>query len=266
MIGYEEEERAGDTPPLADSSLDVRHLTWMRLDIVRLLNSTTWIKARRTGYARGAMVCLWARAWQQVPAGSLPNDNELLQEFAELHQEQFIELRPLVLSGFVLCSDNRLYHPVLVEFAKQALEVSTRASRGGKARAANMRRAAPVTSTPTSTPTTTRASVLLDVKEGSKVEPAHRLDRGRARVSGNQSEEAVRLLGELMELFDIGDRHPLALQTAEHIRTWLCDGIAGTTIYDVCKRIRDRNGSGWSPQRWSYFDKALVEAQRKTTG
>ena len=74
---------------------------------------------------------------------------------------------------------------------------------------------------------------------------------------------ANKLLEELMSLFEIGDRHPLAMQSAEHIRTWLEDGLPGDVIFAICKRIKGRNADGWTPNRWSFFDRALEDQRIK---
>ena len=55
---------------------DVRALPFMPLFVGRLLASDTWLLA--TGDEAKAAVTLWARAWQQVPAGTLPNDDRIL--------------------------------------------------------------------------------------------------------------------------------------------------------------------------------------------
>ncbi len=62
---------------------------------------------------------------------------------------------------------------------------------------------------------------------------------------------------------EIGDQHALAMQSAEHIRTWLEDGLPGDVIYAVIKKIAKRNEEGWTPNRWSYFDRALEEERVK---
>jgi hypothetical protein len=85
-------------------------------------------------------VLLWAAAWHQVPAGSLPDDDiELthLAGFGRLVQE-WRKVRDGALYGFVKASDGRLYHPVICEkamecWAKKRTQ-STRGRNGALAR------------------------------------------------------------------------------------------------------------------------------------
>jgi hypothetical protein len=69
-----------------------------------------------------AGVTLWWRAWQQVPAGSLPNDDAALAGLAGYRRDPrgWAKVRANALHGFVLCSDGRLYHPVICELAQTA--------------------------------------------------------------------------------------------------------------------------------------------------
>jgi hypothetical protein len=62
-------------------------------------------------------VLLWAAAWHQVPAGSLPDDDAALARLAGLGRDlkTWKRLRPDVLRGFRAFSDGRLYHRVVCE-------------------------------------------------------------------------------------------------------------------------------------------------------
>jgi uncharacterized protein YdaU (DUF1376 family) len=104
--------------PLNATSIDVRDLDGFMLNAERLLASELWALA--TGDEFKAAVGLWCRAWKQIPAGSLPNDERVLGSFAGLTPRAWAKVRAVALRGFVLCSDGRLYHKVLVEDARRA--------------------------------------------------------------------------------------------------------------------------------------------------
>lgn len=61
----------------------------------------------------GAALLLWSRAWKQMPAASLPDDERVIAAFAKLPLPRFRKIRDEVLRGFVKCSDGRLYHRTL---------------------------------------------------------------------------------------------------------------------------------------------------------
>lgn len=71
-----------------------------------------------------AGVTLWWKAWNQVPAASLPADDEALCKLAELGRDlrAFKKVKEIALRGFVLCADGRLYHQKLSAWALDAWE------------------------------------------------------------------------------------------------------------------------------------------------
>lgn len=104
--------------PLTASDCDLRDLDGFMLNVERLLASELWALA--TGKQLKAALGLWCRAWKQVPAASLPNDIQVIAGFAAL---PLIELKrdwAIVMRGFVLCSDDRLYHRTLASVANKA--------------------------------------------------------------------------------------------------------------------------------------------------
>jgi hypothetical protein len=70
---------AHPAPPIP-CDVDLRDFHFMPLDVVRLQNSETWAIA--DGWAAKALVNLWTRSWHQVPAGSLPDDDNLHRAWA----------------------------------------------------------------------------------------------------------------------------------------------------------------------------------------
>jgi hypothetical protein len=120
---------AHPAPPIP-CDVDLRDFRFMPLDVVQLSNSETWAIA--DGWTAKALVNLWMRAWHQVPAGSLPDDDILLRTWAGVPVWESV--RNVALRGFVKCSDGRLYHRVICEKALAAWNERKRFRRAAKVR------------------------------------------------------------------------------------------------------------------------------------
>lgn len=103
--------------PLVPADTDIAGLSSFMLDVERLFASELW--ACSTGEEFKAAMALWGRAWQQRPAGSLPNDDRVLAAFSGTGT-RWRKVKAMALRGFVLCSDNRYYHRVLCEDVMRA--------------------------------------------------------------------------------------------------------------------------------------------------
>lgn len=103
--------------PLTPSDCDLRDFTFMPLDAARLMDSDLF--ALSTGDEFKAALALWCKAWLQVPSGSLPNDDRVLAHLSGAGT-RWKKVRDMALRGFVVCSDGRLYHPVVAEKAREA--------------------------------------------------------------------------------------------------------------------------------------------------
>jgi hypothetical protein len=103
--------------PLVPAEVDLRGLPFMPLDTVRLLDSDFFALA--TGDEFKAAIALWAKAWQQVPAGSLPDDDRILAHLSGAGPK-WRKVKGMALRGFLKCSDGRLYHPVIAEKTVEA--------------------------------------------------------------------------------------------------------------------------------------------------
>lgn len=92
----------------------------MPLDIVRLFGSRFHAVATDAEWRAG--VTLWLKSFHQVPAGSVPNDDIELCRLAELGRDMrtWKKVRANALHGWILCDDNRFYHPVVCEKAVEA--------------------------------------------------------------------------------------------------------------------------------------------------
>lgn len=96
--------------PMTPPDCNLRGLSCMPLDTVALLQSDLY--ALSSGDEFKAAVTLWCRAWYQVPAGSLPDNDRILASLSQAGPA-WVSVRDMALHGWVKCSDGRLYHPVL---------------------------------------------------------------------------------------------------------------------------------------------------------
>lgn len=109
-----------ETLPLVSAEVDLRDFAFMPLDVVRLRDSG--LTAKATGDEFRAAVLLWCASWHQVPAASLPNDDAELANLCGYGRamREWKRVRDGALRGWVLCSDGRLYHPIIAEKARDA--------------------------------------------------------------------------------------------------------------------------------------------------
>jgi hypothetical protein len=108
-----------DTPiPFVPADVDLSKFDGFMLNTERLLGSE--LVALSTGEEFKAAILLWCRAWKQRPAASLPNNEKVLASFAGVPLAKWRKIRGMALRGFVLCSDGRLYHPILAADAIRA--------------------------------------------------------------------------------------------------------------------------------------------------
>ena len=103
--------------PMTPANCDLRGMPYMPLDIVRLFDSDLY--ALSTGEEFKAALSLWGKAFLQVPAASVPNDDRILAHLSGAGA-RWPKVRDMALRGWVLCSDGRLYHPVVAEKARDA--------------------------------------------------------------------------------------------------------------------------------------------------
>lgn len=108
--------------PFTPPRCDLRDFPRMSIDIPRLFSSGFNASASRAPLAWMVGHKLWYRSWHQVPAASLPDDDEELCHLAELGFDlrTFRKAKPLAMRGWLLCSDGRLYHPVVAAAALEA--------------------------------------------------------------------------------------------------------------------------------------------------
>lgn len=105
--------------PLTPADCDLRDFPYMPLDVQRLCDSD--LAALESPEACWAALLLWCKAWHQVPAGSLPDDDRVLAKFTGYQRapDAWLAIRDGALRGWIKCADGRLYHPVVAEKANE---------------------------------------------------------------------------------------------------------------------------------------------------
>jgi hypothetical protein len=106
--------------PMTPPACDLSDFGYMPLDVRRLRDSSLASKAK--GEEFRCAVMLWCASWHQVPAASLPDDDDELAQFAGFGRvvSAWLEVKKGALRGWIKCSDGRLYHPVVAEKAREA--------------------------------------------------------------------------------------------------------------------------------------------------
>lgn len=100
--------------PAAPYPSDTRAKGWrFELDHERIRQSDTWALAAPE--IRPWLLMLWMTAWEQVPCGSLPDDDELIAVRIGMPLDMFQASKHRLLRGWWRADDGRLYHRVLTE-------------------------------------------------------------------------------------------------------------------------------------------------------
>ena len=126
--------------PLVPAEVDLTDFKYMPLYLRELRRSKAWSIARRQPEIGFFMINLWGESWFETPAGSLPNDDDLLADMALCQPERWDQVKEKVMHGWELCTDGRWYHPFLAEKvliawnAKQDRRKRTEAAREARAK------------------------------------------------------------------------------------------------------------------------------------
>lgn len=109
-----------DTRP-APYPTDTRAKGWrFELDHERIAQSSTWALAGAEG--RPWLLMLWMTAWQQVPCGSLPDDEEVIAALIGCPAKAWPKLRKALMRGWQQAEDGRLYHATITERVLEMVE------------------------------------------------------------------------------------------------------------------------------------------------
>lgn len=99
--------------------LDVRCLPYMPLGIERLKKSKSWLRCKRQPELGFYMVNLWMRAWHEVPAGSIEDDDDVLADAAMCSPDTWESVKDAVLEGWER-RDGRVFNSTVTEVATEA--------------------------------------------------------------------------------------------------------------------------------------------------
>jgi hypothetical protein len=103
--------------PLIQPDVDLSVYPKFPLDFRKLFSSDTWTLG--TPDEKLAAFHLWCESWHQKPAGSLPLDERILAKLSG-EPTKWKRVRNHAMRGWIECKDGRLYHPVVVELARDA--------------------------------------------------------------------------------------------------------------------------------------------------
>ncbi len=99
---------------------DTKAKGWrFELDLEQVMQSDTWVLASPD--ARPWLLMLWTTAWQQVPCGSMPSDDALIVARLGINPKVFAKARPVLLRGWWLADDGRLYHDTITSRVQDML-------------------------------------------------------------------------------------------------------------------------------------------------
>lgn len=83
------------------------------------MQSDTWALAGAD--VRPWLLMLWTTAWQQVPCGSMPADDELVAARLGMKPTMFKKVKSVLMRGWWQADDGRLYHPTITELVNGML-------------------------------------------------------------------------------------------------------------------------------------------------
>lgn len=186
-------------PPPVPHDADLHGLPWMRLDVIRLLDSDLF--ALSTGDEFKAAVALWCKSWHQSPGGSLPSDDRVLAHLSGA-ASRWPKVREMALRGWVEASDGRLYHRVVSELVliawaerqqyrkkrgqgAERLRTYRERRKSGESKPPQSLERGPEASVPSSEGAVMAASVT-DVKRASESERNDDVTRKRGSGRGNE--------------------------------------------------------------------------------
>lgn len=110
-------------PRPAPYPADTRAKGWrFELDYERIEQSDTWGLAAEVPLARPCLVMMWLVAWSQEPCGSLPADENLIRVRCSIPPDVWPQVRGLLMRGWWLAEDGRLYHDTIAARVLEMLE------------------------------------------------------------------------------------------------------------------------------------------------
>lgn len=111
----------GKPLPAAPYPSDTRARDWrFELDMERVWQSDTW--AICPAEIRPWLLMMWAESWRCTPVGSYPNDDTIIAARIGMPMNLFRAHQDVLMRGWVLHDDGRIYHPVVGERVRQMID------------------------------------------------------------------------------------------------------------------------------------------------
>ena len=102
---------------------DTRAKGWrFEIDYEKVDQSDTWSLASEIPMAQPALLMMWLAAWTQEPCGSLPNDLGVIRTKCKVPVKLWPSLQGVLMRGWWLAEDGRLYHDTLTARVLEMLE------------------------------------------------------------------------------------------------------------------------------------------------
>lgn len=110
------------------TAADVSDFPYMPLYIARLQRSKAWLICKREPAMAFYSLNLWMRAWHEVPAGSIEDDDDILADAAMADPKTWDKIKDKVLRGWER-RDGRLFHGFVTTIAETSFEAKTKQRR-----------------------------------------------------------------------------------------------------------------------------------------
>lgn len=249
---------------------DVRCVPYMPLHVERLKKSRSWLRCKRNPALGFYLMNLWMRAWHELPAGSIENDDDVLADAAECAPDDWAAVKSEVLCGWEEY-DGRLYHPVILEVAAEAAnKIKVAQLRTDAARKARSERAkknvknqcvGSVTETVTETVTEQLQGPEGKGREGKEAASAASAGAVATPASPKRDRAWVLALEDRLRAAAGLENDPSPNLSVIGPITGLMDAGADLEV-DILPVIRARAKSGAKPRSWSFFTGAIQDAMK----
>ena len=109
-------------PKPAPYPADTKAKGWrFELDLEQVMQSDTWALAAAD--VRPWLLMLWTVAWQQVPCGSMANDDAVIAAKLGMSPKLFAKHRDVLMRGWWLADDGRYYHSTITDRVQAMLNI-----------------------------------------------------------------------------------------------------------------------------------------------
>lgn len=110
-------------PNPAPYPADTRAKGWrFELNYEQIEQSDTWDIAAEIPMAQHSLLMMWYVAWKQEPCGTLPCDEATIRAKCKLSPKSWAAMRHVLMRGWWLADDGRMYHPTVTARVLEMLE------------------------------------------------------------------------------------------------------------------------------------------------